>query len=305
VANAAVTLGHVRMLQGDYEAGFALMEQRFAAGLPARAMAAPRWQGEALGGRTLLLHAEQGFGDTLLFCRFVASVRAAAPRARLVLRVQDPLAGLLSALDGADEVVAESEILPPHDVQLPLLSVPAALRITMQTLPKPDAYVLADEDLVADWRRRLADLPGVKAGLVWAGNREQVADRTRSVPEAALVPLLAVPGVTFISLQQFPCLLPGVIDVSAMLTSFPVTAALIMNLDLVIAADTAMLHLAGSLGRPVWLLNRFNSFWPWPAGQNRSPWYPSLRIFAQKDIGDWASAVDEAVEALSQMVPKG
>jgi tetratricopeptide (TPR) repeat protein len=295
------------LMQGDYAGGFALYEHRFAAGLPQPELSTPRWHGESLAGRTLLVHAEQGLGDTLQFCRFVPGLAStvAAAGGRLVLAVQPPTVRLLRSLDADCAVVADDAALPAHDVHLMMMSLPSVLGTTITTLPQPP-YLRADPVQAARWQARLAGLPGPRVGLVWAGNAAYSYDRTRSLRLAALSPLLEVAGVSLVSLQKQPPagdlpMPPRITDWTGEFDDFADTAALVAGLDLVIAADSSVAHVAGALGRPVWLLNRFNTEWRWLPGRQDSPWYPRHRIFHQPAPGDWDSVVQTVTDALTRL----
>jgi tetratricopeptide (TPR) repeat protein len=272
--------------------------------------AQPPWRGaEDLAGKTILLHAEQGFGDTLQFSRYVAPV--AARGARVVLEVARPLARLLASLDGVDTLISGGDRLPPFDLHCPLMSLPLAFGTTLETIPPPVRLTVAPAR-VADWQRRLADVPGRRVGLVWAGSADKshpegrAIDRRRSTSLAGLAPLAAVPCVSFVSLQkgepaaQAATPPPGMTlwDPTAELNDFADTAALVAALDLVITVDTAVAHLAGSLNRPVWILTQFDQCWRWLLGRTDSPWYPTARLFRQPVLGDWDTVAAEVAAAL-------
>jgi len=265
-------LGYALLLAGRFEEGWKEYEWRWKTKQlsgDAGRFSAPLWSGEAIGDRVILLHAEQGLGDTLQFCRYVPLIAAGA---RVVLEVQAPLARLLSQLPGIAAIVARGDRLPPFDLHCPLLSLPGAVGTTLDTIPAETPYLAADPGLAADWRHRLAGLDGLRVGLVWAGGRRldpnlAAVDRRRSIALDTMSPLGEVSGVTFISLQKgepsaqaaHP---PGgmaLYDFTADLHDFADTAALVDNLDLVISVDTSVVHLAGALGKPVWLLNRSQS----------------------------------------------
>ena len=258
--------------------------------------------------RTLLLHAEQGLGDTLQFCRYVPLIAAGA---KTVLEVQAPLVRLLSRLPGVASIVAQGACLPPFDAHCPLLSLPGALGTTLDTIPAATAYLAADPALAAEWSERLAGLAGLRVGIVWAGSARDdpelaAVDARRSISLEALAPLAGAPGVSFISLQKGepaaqasrPPLGMALADFTADLDDFEDTAALVANLDLVISVDTAVVHLAGALGKPVWLLNRFDTCWRWLLNRDDSPWYPTLRQFRQSSPGDWTSVIAAVRKAL-------
>jgi tetratricopeptide (TPR) repeat protein len=275
----------------------------------ARGFAAPLWRGEALGEGVLLLHAEQGLGDTLQFCRYAP---LAAERARVALEVQAPLKRLLSRLGGVSEVLAQGEALPPFAAQAPLMSLPRAFGAV---IPAKVPYLAADPGEAALWRERLAGLGGLKVGLCWAGEPRKgfpelaAVDARRSITLAAMAPLATVEGVSFVSLQKgAPALQaaappPGMTlaDPTWQLADFADTAALIETLDLVISVDTSVAHLAGAMAKPIWLLNRFDGCWRWLLDRDDSPWYPTLRQFRQPAPGDWTSVLDAATKALQAL----
>ncbi len=300
---AHYNLGVMLLVAGRFEEAWPEWEWRFRAD-PALAhrFTQPMWNGEALAGRTLLVHAEQGIGDMVQFCRYVPLL----PRdGRVVLEVHPPLVPLLRQLDGVAEVVAIGDPLPAHDLRCPMMSLPHALRLTRAAdIPASVPYLRPDATRVAAWRARVAALPGRRIGVVWAGNPERMRmDRRRSLPVTALAPLAAVPGVSLVSLQKGPAaaqLTPGLMaDWTAELADFVDTAALIEALDLVIAVDTAVLHVAGALAKPVWLLNRFDTCWRWELGSDASRWYPTLRQFRQTEPGAWDDVVARVCAALA------
>ena len=271
----------------------------------------PLWTGEALGDRVLLVHAEQGFGDTLQFCRFVPPLAAGL---RVVLEVQAPLKPLLAGLPGIEAIVARGDVLPAFDVHCPLLSLPRILGTAVDGIPAATPYLQADPDRVLGWRRRLDAHPGLKIGLVWAGNPAMGADRRRSIGLEQFSVLADLPGMTFVSLQKGPAAAETppsgmvLLDWTDELIDFANTAALVEALDLVISVDTAVVHLAGALGRPVWLLNRFDRCWRWLQDRDDSPWYPTLRQFRQSSPGDWdgvLAAVGEALARRDHKAPSG
>ncbi|MBN8891573.1 MAG: tetratricopeptide repeat protein [Rhodospirillales bacterium] len=301
-----------RLLLGDFAGGWADFEARWR--LPgyreaAAAIAPPRWTGaEPLAGRRLLLWAEQGYGDTLQFVRYAPL--AAARGATVLLRVPPALTRLLAGMPGVAEVHDMRAEPPPADLSCPLLSLPLAFGTTPDSIPAQVPYLAADPARVAAWRGRLAGLPGRRVGLVWAGGLHpdepdaQLMDRRRSMPLSALAPLAGVEGVRFVSLQVGPASgqapPPGLVlhDWTDELHDFADTAALVAALDLVIGVDTAVVHLAGALGRPVWLLNRFDTCWRWLLHRDDSPWYPTLRQFRQAAPGDWAGVAARVAAAL-------
>jgi len=308
---AHVNLSHTLLLGGRLAEGWREYEWRWSSlvmGLQPRAFAQPAWSGESLAGRTLLIHAEQGLGDTLQFCRFVPPL--AALGARVVIEAQPPLARLLRSLPGVAAIVAAGDPLPDFDLHLPLMSLPLRLGVTLDTLPGPIPYLEPEPAAAAHWQQRLAALPGLRVGLVWAGGSirgvptQQAVDRRRSLELEQLAPLAGLAGVSFVSLQKGePSREPrpqGLIlhDWTDELDDFADTAALASGLDLVIAVDTSVAHLAGALGRPVWMLNRFDTCWRWLLGRDDSPWYPTLRQFRQPAPGDWGRVIQAVRAAL-------
>ena len=294
-----------RLALGDEAAGWAQYEWRWRIDqLEGQDWGvAPLWLGEGdIAGRTILLRAEQGLGDTLQFCRYAADV--AARGARVVMQVLPPLKRLMGRVAGVDQVIARGEPAPPRDLQIPMMSLPLALGC-----PPPDGapYLTADPQDVAGWAERLAADKALRVGLCWAGGVRldqfvaHSVDRRRSLPLAAFAPLVEVRGVSLYSLQKGPpaaqlaelqtegWIGPPIADPTDQLADFADTAALIANLDLVITCDTAVAHVAGALGAPVWVLNRFDACWRWLDGRDDSPWYASARLFRQPTPGDWDS----------------
>jgi Flp pilus assembly protein TadD len=306
-ANLALAL----LTMGRLEEGFRNYESRWeveAMGAPAPVLNQPRWTGQELHGETVLLYAEQGYGDTLQFCRYAPMVAAAG--GRVVLLVPKPLRRLVVTLDGVAEVLSdEDDVLPHFDYHCPLLSLPLAFGTTMATIPGPASYLRADP---ASWADFLDALPGLKVGLVWAGRSRTAQphavaiDKRRSLRLSDMAPLLQTPGCSFVSLQlgppasQIQALPKGtkLHDVSRRMVDWADTAGLIAGLDLVIAVDTAASHLAGALGKPVWMLNRFDSCWRWFLNRDDTPWYPSMRLFRQTGRGDWVGVIERVRQAL-------
>lgn len=293
---------------GRFAEGWEKWETRFQAfGGQPPPYPGPCWAGEAAEGRVLFVYREQGLGDYIQFCRFVS---LAAQRARVLLHVPKMLDRLLRSLPGAwDKVVSDNWPEPPpaFDLHVPMLSLPRALGITLENLPAAP-YLQADAEVVAAWRARLAALPGMRVGLAWAGNPDYHTDRHRSLAGGLLAALAGITGVSFVSLQlggapwtKLPDEVRVALDLAdptAALADFADTAALIAALDVVISVDTSIVHLAGALGHPVWLLNRFDTDWRWLPGRSDSPWYPSLRIFTQQRPGDWGGVLTEVRTAL-------
>jgi tetratricopeptide (TPR) repeat protein len=291
---------------GDMAAGWTEYEWRWQT--PAlrdarRMLAPPQWRGEPAAGRTLLLHAEQGFGDTIQFCRY--ALAAAARGLRVILEAQPSLVRLLRGLPRVEAVIARGDPLPKFDLHCPLLSAPLAMGTTLATIPSALAYLRAEPAQVAACGARLPD--GLRVGLAWAGSPRltdtagMAVDRRRSLPPALLTPLIETPGIIFVSLQKGGPPAPfALTDPMNDVADFADTAAVIANLDLVISVDTAVAHLAAALGKPVWLLDRHDPCWRWLAGRSDSPWYPTLRIFRQPAPGDWGAVLAEVSVALRE-----
>ncbi|MEI8196354.1 MAG: tetratricopeptide repeat protein [Phycisphaerae bacterium] len=267
------------------------------------------WDGSDLAGRTLLLHAEQGFGDCLQFIRYVPQIAARAGGGKILVVCAPELRPLLQSMSGVAGWLVAGDVLPHCDVQCPLLSLPLVLGTTLENIPQGVPYLQAEAARVEWWRRELADAPpGLQVGLVWSGNPAHKNDRNRSVALAALAPLARMPGVRFYSLQKgaageqarTPPAGMELIDRTAELKDFADTAALVANLDLVIAVDTAVVHLAGALGKSVWTLLPFVPDWRWLMEREDSPWYPTMRLFRQRVRGDWGSVIDKVAKALVQ-----
>lgn len=263
----------------------------------------PLWTGQDIApGQTLLLHGEQGLGDSLHFCRYATPLKG---KARIVLEVPKPLVRLMGSLDGVDEVIALGKTLPSFDWQVPLMTMPLAFSSMGATLPRQVPYLRAELDLVEAWRKRVGGLDGLKIGLVWAGNPKLPRDRLRSIAFAKLGPLFEVPGTSFVSLQKGdgepPLEGAPLADWTGEIEDFADTAALIETLDLVIGVDTSVIHLAGALGKPVWLLNRFLPDWRWGRSGDDSIWYPTLRQFRQAAPSDWDGVIARAADALTEL----
>jgi tetratricopeptide (TPR) repeat protein len=273
-----------------------------------RELGRPIWRADtSLAGKTILLHAEQGFGDTLQFCRYASKV--AQQGATVVLEVPGTLVTLLKSLTGPARVIACGDALPQFDLHCPLMSLPLAFRTTLESIPATVPYLRADEARIRHWGQRLGPRARFRVGVVWAG-RALSADATenasfnarRDVPVAALAPL-GHSGAQFYSLQTGPDA-PAqlaqlgaqwgevpIIDVGSELHDFADTAALIDQLDLVITVDTSTAHVAGALGKPVWILNRLDTCWRWLLDRNDSPWYPTVTLYRQTRLGVWDDVI--------------
>jgi Flp pilus assembly protein TadD len=306
------TLSLVLLLLGRNEEGWKEYEWRWQ--YPAwsqrwNSLVAPRWDGTPLPGGTVWLHFEQGYGDAIQFLRYVpiAGQRSAAP---VVLVCPPKLGRLLGAAGNCAASVLVREGLdgvhwPATDRHLPMLSLPSTLGV-YEPLPMHTPYLRADPDLRATWQKRLGAATGLRVGLAWFGNPDNEENPTRSLKAAQLAPLLEIPGITFINLQidargGKPALPHGAdrwVDATAQITDFADTAAILAEIDLIITTDTAIAHLAGALGRPVWTLLRCVPDWRWGLEGEDCAWYPTMRLFRQPKPGDWESALRRVAEEL-------
>lgn len=303
--NARVGLAMTLLTLGRFTEGFAEYEHRLTP-RPTNIPGPPAWRGEPLEGRTILLHAEQGIGDTIQFVRYVPEV-ARRGAGRVLLAAPPLFARLLTGLPHLDALVCAGDRKETRaHVHCPLLSLPHALGTTLETIPAPVPYLRAEPLAMTRWCKRLACLRVLRVGLVWAGNPCHQNDRNRSIPLECLAPLLRVQGVSWVSLQLSAntAALPGqspqktVLDLGPELTDLAETAAAIMRIDLVVTVDTAVAHLAGALGRPVWVLLPALPDWRWLLGREDSPWYPTMRLFRQVRVGDWDGVVTRVAAAL-------
>ena len=253
-----------------------------------RTPAQPLWQGGTeISGCTILLHAEQGFGDTIMFARYVPLVAARA--ARVVLEVQPRLKRLLEKMEGASQVFASGEPLPPFDLHCPLPGLPLAFSTTPETVPACAPYLSVSADTLEKWRQLLAPHERPRVGIAWSGSAAYGKDRTRSMKLDELRPVLEYPGARFVSLQKevspedsarLDAL--GIVQTGREQEDFSDAAGLIEQLDLVISVDTSVAHLAGALGKPVWLLLSSSPDWRWMRERTDTPWYPATRLFRQR-----------------------
>ncbi len=286
-----------------FEEGWQLYEARWQTGpmkTVCRKYPQPVWEGETGEGRLLFIHPEQGMGDTLQFCRYAPL--AARRGLRVVMEVQRPLVRLMRSLEGVDHVLSAPKQPGTFDFHCPMMSLPRLMQTRFETIPDKTPYLAADENEVLKWGERLAALAAGKprVGLVWAGSARlhlpslAMTDRRRSISPQMLRPLIDNKNIHFLSLQKDGPRAPeelGLLDLMDQCADFADTAALIANLDLVITVDTAVAHLAGALGKPVWVLNRFDSCWRWQRQCEKTPWYPTMRLFHQPEAGDWASVI--------------
>lgn len=306
----------LQLLRGRWDEGLDAYETRFE--VPngkkcRRPFSWTPWSGESLVGRSILLWAEQGLGDTIQFIRFAPYVQMLG--AQVVVEVQPKLIPLMRHVAGVDEWVARGAPLPPTDFHAPLLSLPRLLKLRPDRMPRPTPYLDADARLVNVWRERLAHLDGLRVGVVWQGSPTYLADSLRSIPLREFEPLARVPGVHLISLQQFV----GLDQLAEVAGRFPVTtlgkdvdvstgafldtAAIMRNLDLIVSADTSSLHLAGALGCRAWAALTFFHEWRWLMNRDDAIWYPAVRLFRQKQPGQWRDVFDAMAGELRAMAP--
>ncbi len=274
-----------------------------------RPFAQPQWRGERLNGRTILLHAEQGLGDTLQFVRYAPLV--AARGGRVILEVYPEVRPLLDRMPGIAEIVSRGQALPPFDLHCSLLSLPLAFRTELDSIPATVPYLSVPEDRMAAWRWRLGPHRCLRVGIAWSGNPRHRDDRRRSIPFALFSALLAErPGIEFHVVQteirapdtEALAAMPHVRRHGVHLRDFGDSGALVSLMDLVISVDTSVAHLAGALARPGWLLLPRVADWRWLLERDDSPWYPSLELFRQAERGDWAGVVAAAEGRLREML---
>lgn len=266
----------------------------------------PLWDGSHLTGKTILVHAEQGFGDCFQFARYLPLL--AERGARVIVECPAPLQGVIATITGVAVVVAPGELIPPFDCHVPIMSLPLRFATTLDSIPACVPYLYPPDEAVARWAGKFSDHKEFRVGLVWAGRKKP--DPNRTCPLQYLQPLAAISGVTFFSLQvenelsgsgvdrkAFP-----MVDYTAELADFSDTAALIAHLDLVISIDTGVAHLAGAMGKETWVMLPHAADWRWMLDRNDSPWYPSMRVFRQREPGDWFGVVARVGEALRYLV---
>ena len=300
--------GLCRLLIGDFAHGWRMYENRWKQidfARDRRDYPQPRWLGQDdISERTILLWAEQGFGDTIQFCRYVNLL--VQREAKVILEVHRPLKALLGRLAGSVEVFGWGEPLPPFDFHCPLMSLPLAFKTTLETIPADGPYLSADPQKVRDWSSRLGSANKRRVGLVWSGSPGHTNDAARSIPLAELLGSLGGVEASFVSLQKelrphdqaVLAARPEILHFGESLRDFDDTAALIQAMDLVISVDTSVAHLAGALGKPVWILLPYVPDWRWLLDREDSPWYPTARLFRQPRLGDWECVLGEVAGAL-------
>lgn len=317
--NRSLTL----LLAGDFARGWPEYELRWneqasPVSRSKRQWAQPLWRGEeSLTGCRILLHSEQGLGDTIQFCRYAP--RVAQLGARVILEVPRPLAALLARLEGVAEIRIQGEPLPAFDYHCPLMSLPLAFRTTLATIPAPIPYLSSDPQRRRHWGEKLGARTKPRVGLVWSGGYRpdqpelKLVNRRRNIALAAFAPLRHE-GIEFVSVQkgepaesELRDLMregwqgPQIRDYSSEIQDFADTAALLEELDLLISVDTATAHLAGAMGKPVWLLNRFDTCWRWLLERSDTPWYPTMRLYRQRRPEDWSSVIEQVRQDLLRL----
>lgn len=314
--------GMAHLTLGEFEAGWPLYEARSEIASVARLAGlrtgTPRWQGAPLGRSTLLVESEQGLGDTIQFVRYLPLLRArpGAETASITLACDQAMLRLLSGFPGVDRLLEKPSRRKPmprgHDHVVSLMSLPAIFETTLETIPAEVPYLTPHPGLVAQWAPRI-DGSGLKVGLVWAGRPQHDNDRNRSMRLEDFLPLAKIRGVSLYSLQKGPAeealaappkgmtLTP----LGGRFADFADTAAAIANLDLVISVDTAVAHLAGAMGKPVWTLLPRVPDWRWMLEREDSPWYPTMRLFRQETAGDWERVIAAVAKALRAELRKG
>jgi tetratricopeptide (TPR) repeat protein len=311
-----------KLLLGDFEHGWVEYESRWDNGqIPRRSFAFPHWEGEPLAGRSILLFAEQGFGDTLQFVRYVALIKQLG--ATVIVECQPALARLLSGHPGIDRLIPEGDALPQCDFHAAFLSLPRVLKTKFETIPAAVPYLFAKPELVFQWRTRLKECHGFRIGINWHGRAGTHTSRRRDIPLALFQSLAQIPGVQLISIQkgggqnEIAAANRGAAvaqdrgqiielgDFDTLHGPFVDTAAIMNNLDLIITSDTSIAHLAGALGLPTWVPLPVCPDWRWLLGRSDTPWYPTMRLFRQKSLGDWAAVFSEVKSALLRHLSAG
>jgi hypothetical protein len=291
------------LLMGDFDRGWAKFQCR-----RKRNLAQPEWLGSCeIGGKAILLHAEESLGDTIQFCRYVPLVAERA--ARVILEVQAPLHSLMSTLPVAAQIVSRGDPLPEFDVHCSLHGLPLAFGTRVETIPAATPYLRATSQAMMNWNARLGPRDRPRIGLAWSGNPENNIDHKRSMTLSSLLSLLDI-NATFVSLQKDvraddAAVLKARSDLHHFgdeLKDFSDAAALISNLDLVISVDTSVVHLAGALAKPVWVMLPFIPDWRWLLDRDDSPWYPTARLFRQDNSRAWDSVIQSVHAALHDFV---
>jgi tetratricopeptide (TPR) repeat protein len=267
------------------------------------------WDGSDISGKTVFLYAEQGFGDTIQFIRYVPLV--AERRAKVIIECQKELKSLIHNIKGVESVITREDPLPEFYIHCPLLSLPLFFNTTIESIPANIPYIVTDKKIVRKWEEKTrSNNAQLKVGLVWSGNPKYKADKSRSISLENFLQLWKVDGISFYSLQKGEAAaqtkeLPKnirLIDFTDEIYDFSETAGLIENLDLVISVDTAVAHLTGALGKPIWTLLPFSPDWRWMLNRKDSPWYPTMRLFRQPSSGDWETMMEKVSKELHEKI---
>ncbi len=305
-AEAHFNLGMFHLLMGRFDDGWSEYKWRWRVKGDAtrpREYREPLWNGGDLAGQKIYLYAEQGIGDTIQFVRYLPLI--AERGGQVIFESPAPLFRLLRDIDGATTVIPRGEPSGAFDCHAALLDLPRILHTTLETIPASIPYLRVNPDLKKAWATRLGPSQDFRIGIVWAGSPLQVDDHNRSMDVSLFEPLTQIPGVSIYSLQIMrngeatKILGEGLTDLAPDVIEFTETAAAIVNLDLVVSVDTAVVHLAGALGRPVWTLLPFSHDWRWLLGRDDSPWYPTMRLFRQEKHGDWKGVIGRVVGELT------
>jgi len=317
---ARLNLGLLRLLRGDYATGLPLYEARLGRAnsgigdtgrLLAKLRAVPRWRGESLQGKRVLVWTEQGLGDSVMMMRYLKPLKERGADVLTVL-CEAALARMMGGVPEVDAVFSDTagkDWRRRFDFHVPMLSLPLAFDTRLETIPAPVPYLAVPDDLRSKWARKVEPLQAPRVGLAWAGGKKTATDARRSIALASFAPLLKQRGISFVSLQKGPeasqlaSARSGITDWMDDCDDLLETAALISQLDLVISVDTVIAHVAGALGKPVWLLNRKESEWRWMLDRADSPWYPTMRIFRQQHAG-WSEVIQALGTAIeSELAP--
>jgi hypothetical protein len=313
LASAYFNRSYTSLLMGDFEGGLRDYEWRWKlAGASnqndRRGFSQPLWLGrESLADQTIVLYSEQGFGDTLQFCRYATLV--ASLGAHVVMEVQASLVGLLASLEGVSQVIARGSPLPRFDYHCPLMSLPFALQTRLDSIPGAVPYLRSPASKTAQWAAKLGDRVRPRVGLVWSGSVTNRGGRHRRIRLADLIPHLPA-GIQYVSLQKdvrdddrkVLKSRPDILNFAAELKDFGDTAALCDCLDVVVSVDTSVAHLSGALGKETWVLLSFSAAWRWLLDRDDSPWYPTARLYRQSEAGDWDGVIQRVRSDLKQMV---
>ncbi len=302
-------LGRLRLMMGSFQDGWEDYAWRWrvkGSPLQPRDYEKPFWDGSDLEGQTIFIYPEQGLGDVVQFVRYLPLVTARG--GRVIFEVPPHLARLFQGIDGADTLLRYGEPPPLFDFHAPLLDLPRLLNTSLETIPSHDFYLKAAPELEEAWASHLGPWEEFRVGIAWTGNPNHKNDRNRSMEPSLLQPLTEIPGVSVYSLQVWRngeavrFFSDNITDLAPFLTDFAETAAVMSNLDLVVSVDTSVVHVAGALGRPVWIVLPFIPDWRWLLERDDSPWYPTMRLFRQEKRGDWKGVIERVSQALTDQL---